>query len=355
MTISPELPSILRRRQATVLRVSVATLSASALLLAACTNPNSDTGVMEEGTSTTTAREETSDTTVMGALCNAFYSVAAAQADVGSGPLLAGTHGYLVTAQERLGAVEGEAEGDAAEQYDTAKKLIDKAVENTPDLTVKQYSANGDRDMQPVAFEGAAEGVQGFFTFVESLDGEQREQFDAAPVCAGFTEPRDVEESKVVTAFIDFMELSQGESVRDNEAFGNAVDRLPLENPPAPGSDLPDLDSDDYRVIAESIGEIAEGFEKWAIPADATDAERRALEPLLWHQPKLAKYYRAAADAAEKMAEDPNEDNLYELIDAALESGTASARVVRMVPPPNTATLDELVARQEQQATTQEQ
>ena len=174
------------------------------------------------------------------------------------------------------------------------------------------------------------------------------EQFDAAPVCAAFATDVDVPEDKVVTAYVDFMDLTQGESIRDNEEFARVIDVLPLENPPLPGTELPDISSDDYRVIADAIGQIADGFDDWKIPEDATDGERRALDPLVWHRPKLAATYRAAADSAGKMAENPNEDNFYALISAALESGTASSRAVRMVPPPNNATVEKLISQQEE-------
>ncbi|MCK7676861.1 hypothetical protein M0E84_02225 [Corynebacterium sp. CCM 9186] len=328
MTISPQNHNSARRRS-TVLRTSVATLSATALVLTGCSSSDAQ-----------------KDDTVIGALCNAFYSLAAAQTDAGDGRLLAGTHEYLVTAQDKLRAVEGDAEGEAAEQYSTATRLIDAAVDTTPDMTVQEQLTN-DAEIPPMAMDGGAEGVESFFSFVEGLEGDQREQFDAAPVCGAFDPDVDVAEDKIVTAYIDFMNLTQGESIRDNEEFARVIEILPLENPPLPGTELPDISSDDYRVIADAIGEIADGFDDWKIPEDATPAERRALDPLVWHRPKLAETYRAAADSAGKMAENPNEDNFYALISAALESGAASSRAVRMVPPPNNATVEKLVAQQE--------
>ncbi|MCK7641738.1 hypothetical protein JIM95_002205 [Corynebacterium sp. CCM 8835] len=329
MTNSPEHPRSPRRR-ATVLRTSVATLSAAALVLTGCSG--SDSG-------------EQKDDTVIGALCNAFYSLAAAQTDAGNGRLLVGTHEYLVSAQDKLRAIEDDAEGDVEGQYATAKRLIDAAVDTTPDMTI-QEQLTSDAEIPQLTIEGGAEGVESFFSFTEGLEGEQREQFDAAPVCGAFAADVDVPEDKVVTAYIDFMNLTQGESLRDNEEFGRVIEILPLENPPLPGTELPDISSDDYRVIADAIGGIADGFEEWKIPEDVTDAERRALDPLVWHRPKLAETYRAAADAAAAMAENPTEDSFYALISAALESGTASTRAVRMVPPPNNATVEELVAQQ---------
>ncbi|MCX7542542.1 hypothetical protein OS128_06400 [Corynebacterium sp. P5848] len=329
MDISPVKPKSPPRRCGTVLRTSVAALSAAALVLTGCSSTNDE-----------------KDDTVIGALCNAFYSLAAAQTDAGNGPLLAGTHAYLVTAQDKLRAVEGDAEGDALEQYETATKLINAAVETTPDTTIQERLTT-DAEVPPMAIEGGSEGVESFFNYVEGLEGEQREQFDAVPVCGAFDSKVEVSEDRVVTAYVDFMNLTQGEIIRDNEDFGRVIEILPLENPPLPGTELPAISADDYRVIAEAIGEIADGFDDWKIPEDVTDAERRALDPLVWHRPKLAETYRAAADAAAEMAENPSEDSFYALISAALESGTASSRAVRMVPPPNNATVEELIARQD--------
>ncbi|MCK7674186.1 hypothetical protein [Corynebacterium pygosceleis] len=341
MTTSPQPAMSPRRSSGRALRSRVAAVSVAVLALTACSTP--DSGDDSPAVAAATGGGDT----VIGVLCNAYYSLAAARIDADGGPLLSGTHSYLVEAQDALKSVDGDAEGDETEQYDTARKLIDAAVDTTPDMTIQEQLTTQE-EFPPMADEGAVEGVEAFFTYAGNLEGKQRETFEAVPVCGAFEAAPEVDEDTVVTPYVEFMRLAQGDTTLDNEAFSRAIELLPLGNPPLPGSGLPDLTAEDYRAIAEAIGEIADGFDRWEIPEDATDGERRALGPLVWHRPRLADTYRAAADAAAEMAENPDEESFYALISAALESGTASARAVRMVPVPNDATLDELMGDQAQ-------